>query len=170
MTEQGLVVPPQQLECQPSQCEVVAKFDRCFIDRHHLYWPHRKFSSSPLAAAFRAQRFNSINLHRCQHNDLHRRFDESAMPSSDLMASFLDEAELLERLGVVLGALESIELALVTSNKRKQARDPERYLDRYIAFDEESRSLQTQARRLEIIRPEVVTMHLGNAALALEAA
>ncbi len=86
------------------------------------------------------------------------------------MASFLDEAELLERLGVVLGALESIELALVTSNTRKRARDPERYLDRYIAFDEESRSLQTQARQLEIIRPEVVTMHLGNAALALEAA
>lgn len=113
----GLAIPPQRLDCLGEECPVAEKLGHCFVDGHHLYFRRTKFSNSELRSNFRKHPFNQIRLSRCQHSSawpgaIHSKFDETPIPRDDIMQRFLEEAELLQQLGVMSiksdGLLQSI--------------------------------------------------------------
>lgn len=88
------------------------------MDRHHLYWPRTLYIPSKLAKEFREHRFNSIWLLRSDHDSIHHRFDGVPIPSEDVMSTYLDEARLLDKLGVCVAALEMIDTAIYEGRVR----------------------------------------------------
>ena len=88
------------------------------------------------------------------------------MPSSDVMAAFLDEAAILTELGVVLGAMETLEMAESAVEYRKRARDPARYAEIWQAFAERSEELLGRVVAMEVVQPELIQHHLGAHVLA----
>src|SRR5690606_24480240 len=74
----------------------------------------------------REHRFNSIWLPRFQHERLHRRYDplvreypDYFIPNKDVMVAFLDEAELLEDLGVNIRAVDMMDEAIYEGRVKK---------------------------------------------------
>lgn len=121
----GLVIPPTPIELSPEQAN--QKGRKSFPDRHHVYFPRVAFlKSGNLAYRFREHQFNSIFLPRFQHERLHRRYDplvrdypDFFIPNEDVMATFLDEAELLEDLGVNVRAVDMINDAIYEDRVRR---------------------------------------------------
>lgn len=114
----GLVIPPDPAKI--TQARELYYGKKVMPDRHHLYFPRVVFRGiGSLAFEFREHRFNSIWLPRFQHEKLHRRYDAMVMrhpdylvPSDDVMATFLDEAHLLDELDVCVKAIDMIDEAL----------------------------------------------------------
>lgn len=161
VTSVGLVLPPPREDCERETCQTTAQHGRCFISRHHLYWPASKFAADSLSQRFRQHPFNSVSLPRCQHDRYHQRFAQAYMPPEDVMEAFLDEAKLLERMGVVLGQLESIEAAVMSNELRTMVHVTNNHLERYVEYGEESEQLMRRLGELEIIEPRLVVPHLG---------
>jgi hypothetical protein len=175
----GLVIPPQRLDCLGETCPVYQKIGRCFVDEHHLYFPYRKFVATELGEKFRAHPFNRVKLPRCQHNSrwtgsIHKSKDEAPIPSREIMERFLNEADLLQELGVLAvksdGLLGSLNQAGLTRSVQKR---------RQAEFEETQASLQGT---IEVVRseceivlpflsrlPENTLRHFGGLALSLAA-
>ncbi len=97
----GLVLRPRQRDCVGESCPTVIKEGNCFTSAHHLYWPKVLYlESSVLAHTFRSDRHNIVSMAHCRHNStlkkaIHSRYDNAQIPSSDVMATFLDESSIL---------------------------------------------------------------------------
>lgn|GEM_PF-6693273 len=114
----GLVIPPDPARITPAREEYYRH--RIVPDRHHIYFPRVVFKEAgSLPFDFREHRFNSIWLPRFQHDRLHKRYSplvykypDYMMPPGDVMATFLDEAHLLDELDVCVKAVDMIDEAL----------------------------------------------------------
>lgn len=114
----GLVIPlaPAKVYAETA----VKRKDMARIDRHHLYFPRVEFlEHSDLAHKFREHRFNSVWLPRFQHERYHKRHDRFfreyptyLIPSDDVMATFLEEAYMLDELQVCVKAIVMMDDAL----------------------------------------------------------
>jgi hypothetical protein len=127
----GLIIPPTPVELSPDQAE--QKGRKSLPDRHHIYFPRVSFvESGELAFKFREHRFNSIWLPRFQHERLHRRYDTLVreypsymMPDEDVMATFIDEAKILDDLNVNVRAIDMIDSAIYEGRVRKMNKTQE---------------------------------------------
>ena len=114
----GLVIPPNPARITVERAQSLR--DKSLPDRHHIYFPRVSFlENGELAYRFREHQFNSVWLPRFQHERIHRGYDplvrkfpDYLIPSDDVMATFLDEAEILEGLGVNVRAVDMIGNAL----------------------------------------------------------
>lgn len=95
------------------------------VDRHHLYWPRTHYLNSAIGRDFREHRFNSVWMLRTDHNNLHHDFDGVPLPPSDVMATYLDEALLLDELGVCVRAVEMIDTAIYEGRVKRQPKTEE---------------------------------------------
>lgn len=66
-------------------------------NRHHLFFDRAVFSDDPLLNEFREHPLCIALVDRDWHKLIHRRFDRSPVPERDVVLSFLDEANLLQR-------------------------------------------------------------------------
>ena len=108
----GLVLPPSEEELEYLRLFQRPKNRPDSVDRHHLYWPRNLYNTSKLSNRFREHRFNSIWILMTDHRILHKEYDGVPVPPRDVMTTFLDEAELLDELGVCVRAVEMIDSAL----------------------------------------------------------
>ena len=107
----GLIIPPS-----PEELEYLSLFKKPskrpdFVDRHHLYWPKVNYTTS-LAKEFRRHRFNSVWMLLSDHKQIHAEYDGVPVPSRDVMLTFLDEAGILDDMGVCVQAIEMINDAI----------------------------------------------------------
>ncbi len=159
--DNGLASPPPKLDCLPEPEHHRLMSDRnCFVDEHHLYFPRIKFDGhqDELVREFARHPFNRVSMPRCQHIGMHQRYNGAAIPPREVMASFLDEAAILTQLGVTVKALVDIEIALLTDDPKKAARNPDRYLERYDEFSAIRDCLALRARSTEIV-PRRLALH-----------
>ncbi|MHB1865195.1 MAG: hypothetical protein ACYCPS_03475 [Candidatus Saccharimonadales bacterium] len=118
----GLALPPTSTDCLGEECDITRKDGRCFSDRHHLYFYKERFNADgpkSLAYKLRQDPFNIIWIARCRHNNIHQTHEGPYIPGVDVMARFLEEAELLRELGVSAIRLASLELDLDFDNNFK---------------------------------------------------
>lgn len=151
----GLVIPPQRLDCVGPRCPVARKIGHCFVDEHHLYFPYAKFVGNELTEDFRNHAFNRVRLPRCQHNSaslnaIHRRYTGARIPPVAVMERFLEEADLLQLLGVVSVKLEGLLEKIVEDNAPRSV--TRRRLEDYEEAEETQRLLEQQAlSELEVV-------------------
>jgi len=107
----GLVIPPSPETISFLSINKPAKVpDR--INRHHLYWPKNYYHQNKLATSFREHRFNSVWLLKSVHQDIHDNYDGVPYPSKEVMEVYLQEATILDELGVCIKAIEMINEAI----------------------------------------------------------
>jgi hypothetical protein len=114
----GLVLPPSPEDLEYLQLFQRPKHKPDTVDRHNLYWPRSLYVSSALAQQFREHRFNSIWTLRRDHNSIHSKFDGVPIPPQEVMSAYLDEAELLDELGVCVRAVEMMDIAIYEGRVR----------------------------------------------------
>jgi hypothetical protein len=156
----GLVMPPPHLDCLLDNCRYDAK---CFVDRHHLYFPRRKFSQTELLQQFSDHPFNSVWMSRCQHELYHLNYTEALVPPSETVEAFLEEADVLLQLGVTAIRYANIELGLSSENLRHIVRiacseHPEHFEE---VRDERFAQVVTLSQSIagysfELVAPEIV--------------
>ncbi len=127
----GLVLLPELID--PSKISFFAP-SKCLdtINRHHLYWPKSLYADNELTRNFREHPFNSIWLLKTDHVKIHQTYDGVDVPDTEVMASFMDEAGLLESLQVSLKAIEMIDSAILAGRIRRISKsedDKNRYLE-----------------------------------------
>jgi len=155
----GLIIPPQ---VSPNETEKLraSHLRRSFIDRHHLYFPKFAFKEAgSLATEFREHRFNAIWLPRRQHDRLHRRYSraiytypEILIPAEEVMATFLDEAHMLDELNVCVRAVEMIDAAMYEGKVKRLKQASEHRTQRM----ERIQYLLTQTCGFEIISERII--------------
>lgn len=118
----GLVVAPLDTDCVGPECRVALQKGRCFIDEHHLYFSEANFARRSLSREFRKHPLNQINVPRCRHDQYHTQVDSARIPDDDVMATFLDEAEILRQLGVVTREVLCLEKRLDCTDSRDLVR------------------------------------------------
>ncbi len=168
----GLVIPPDPANITPSRLALQPR--RCFIDRHHLYYPRFAFrEAGALAFEFREHRFNQVWLPRFQHDKLHRRYNhliekqpDYFVPQGDVMATFLDEAYLLDELDVCVKAIDMIDEALYEGRVKHMNSALEHREQRLHIVEE----VITQVPHFEVVTQYIARTALQNAARLLEAA
>ncbi|QQS64906.1 hypothetical protein IPO96_05095 [Candidatus Saccharibacteria bacterium] len=133
----GLVMPPSPVEsCEELIMQGTApNHRRCFVSRHHLYWPRTLYEKDELSHEFREHPFNRVWMLDCQHGLIHKEYIGTRIPDAQTMAEFLKEADLLRTLGVSIRAVEGINNALEQSKVRRL-----------------NHSLDNRAHHLEVIR------------------
>ncbi len=146
----GLVVPPSPEDFDYLSLTPVKK-NQSAVNRHHLYWPERRYKSSKLSVDFRRHRLNSVWIPRTQHDELHSLYDGIPIPANDVMEAYLDEATLLDELDVCVSAVTMINDAL--------------YEGRVVNCEETDENIQSKLERIrgviarirtfEIISPEL---------------
>lgn len=172
----GLIIPPT---AATSEKRLVSARENglAFTSWHHIYWPKRVFQAAgQLACQFRSSPFNVIALPRFQHNEYHARYDESVVrrypgeiiPPEDVMATFLDEADLLIGLDVSMRAVDMIDDALYEGRVKhinKAEDNKEAHLEKV------AKSIgEIASGRLEIISLKYVNSKLGKIQHLLDAA
>lgn len=167
--ELNLVVSPPDLDCIGEKCRVAAQLGRCFITRHHVYFPHRLVlaDQSEITQEFVTHPFNIAKMARCRHNIYHRQIDIARTPSQEVMAEFLKEARVLQRLGVVLNALDMVHGILVDDEKLDQITDTNRFEERWEQITDESFELQQMVRGFEIVPQRTIEREIGARAILL---
>lgn len=154
----GLVIPPTAAT-SPRRLLPAKEAGLDFPTKHHLYWPKSVFvAAGSLACEFRIHPFNIVTLPRFQHTEYHARYNEAVehqfpgelVPEDDVMATFLDEAKLLERLGVSMRAIDMIDEAIYEGRVRQFAKT---YENRQAHLDFIASGIG-KAVELEFIRPE----------------
>ena len=146
--EFGLALPPARVEFDPEPIQETApETRRCFVSRHHLYWPRAEYLADPLKHEFREHRFNSIWLDDRQHRAIHIGYLGTRSPKPEIMHAFLDEAKILDDLGVCVRAIEMINEAIYEG----------RVAPEWLDHTKETRNKKCQQIADAIIRPiEVV--------------
>ena len=159
----GLVIPPDPATVTQARIEYYGK--RARPDRHHLYFPKTAFKEAgTLATEFREHRFNSIWLPRFQHDKLHRKHDPfvrkypgSLIPDEDVMATFLDEAHILDELKVCVKAIDMIDEALYEGRVKHYGR----------TFEKRQHKVETAVGAMACIpRFEIVTSRIAQMVIA----
>ena len=169
----GLVRPPQLLDCIGEKCPIVQKKGYCFTDEHHLYWPNEKFmTSGSLVREFCLDRHNRIAMARCRHNSeisraMHTKYDGAYIPPEDVMVTFLDESELLFDLGVTVKNMARIVRSLLTENSKEKASYPERSINWLQKYNEDLTHLSKRANNFDFIPSFILnkTLTVQNAQL-----
>ncbi len=164
--ELGMVVMPPPLDCIGESCPVAAREKRCHISRHHGYFPRAFFVLDELGAtdvsrAFWRHKFNTVSMARCSHDIYHRQIRKTLRPPDEVMAEFLREAQILDRLGVVLEALDKIHYAMTTDDERHAAKDIGRITERLEEMHEESGVLQARVGIFEVVPTRAVERAIG---------
>lgn len=154
--ENGLVIPPTQLDCIGEECPTALVTGRCFVDEHHLYFPRAKFARNELYAKFAESPFNIVRMARCRHNSRfsgaqHTMIDDVRLPDEEVVHEFLWESHVLTETAQLYTRLESLYEALETSDYRKQARNPVRYLEVVDEFQEELQEHERTVQDFEVI-------------------
>ncbi|MEI9913797.1 MAG: hypothetical protein WDN66_02220 [Candidatus Saccharibacteria bacterium] len=108
----GLVLPPTTEDLEYLRLFQKPKDRPDTVDRHHLYWPKKLYHSTKLSQEFSEHSFNSIWILISDHRAIHHQFDGVPMPKREVMATFLEEANLLEGLGISMRAIDMIDTAL----------------------------------------------------------
>lgn len=109
----GLVLPPSAQDLEYLRLfKPHNRHKPDFVERHHLYWPRLYYRSSELASKFRDHRFNSIWINMQDHDNLHKEYDGVPFPKEEIMYAFLNEAEILDRLGIQVKSVEMIDTAI----------------------------------------------------------
>lgn len=168
----GLIIPPEATKIKDTP-DRAPQQRRSFIDRHHLYFPKYVFrEEGPLAYEFREHRFNKIWLPRVQHNRLHRRYQPAIdlnpsvfVPSSEVMATFLDEAHLLDDLQVCVTAVTMIDQALYEGRVKQFSKTQEHRTERIQRIHEVVSKLED----VELLRPTIIQNGVDQATLYLAA-
>jgi len=126
----GLAVPPRKKQCVSSagiDCPVAEKQNRCFISRHHLYFPAYQFDSShPEYKKLRENEFAIVSMAHCRHhssygNSWHNTYRKKTLPKLDYAARFNEESEILRMLEVSVAGLGEIVTKLISNDPKKQA-------------------------------------------------
>jgi len=79
------------MTCTPEQQEQ-CELRRCFVDRHHLYFPRADYST-PLEKTFRSLGQNIIELCRWAHIQLHKEQEPPPKPDQQTMAEIVLQSE-----------------------------------------------------------------------------
>ncbi len=127
----GLVLLPELIDTKKISYFAPPKNSET-VNRHHLYWPKSLYADNELARNFREHPFNSIWLLKSDHVKIHQIYDGVAIPDENVMATFMDEAGLLECLQVSIKAIEMIDAAILTGQVKrlsKSKNEKGRYLD-----------------------------------------
>lgn len=154
----GLVLPPTSDELEYLSLQAPNNRHNG-VDRHHLYWPRSLYLTSPLAKKFREHEFNSIWLMRHDHDNIHRHYDGVPFPPRTVMKAFLEEAELLEGLGISMRAVEMIDTAIYEGRLRNEAMG---HANRSYHLEVIQQSLD-RAARLEVVPQIVASMAVTKA-------
>lgn len=164
----GLVIPPTPIT-SPKKKLLAKESDKLFITRHHIYWPHEAFKrAGSLALEFCNHQYNSVGLTRWQHDNYHAKYDNAVIrkyvgelvPEDDVMLAFLEEAKLLERLGVSMRAVDMIDEAIYEERVKRL----DQTVENRQAHLEFIASGITKAINFELIRPEKRKVLLQSAA------
>lgn len=137
----GLVLLPELIDPSKISYFAPSKYVET-INRHHLYWPKSLYNANELTRNFREHPFNSIWLLKSDHVKIHQTYDGVAVPDTDVMASFMDEAGLLESLQVSLKAIEMIDSAILAGRIKRISKSE----------DEKNRYLQIASGALKNVR------------------
>lgn len=111
----GLVLPPSPETIRFRSLNVPSRIPDG-VNRHHLYWPKSDYQKSELTAKFREHRFNSVWMLKSAHQLIHKLYDGVPFPSCDVMKVYLQEATVLDELGVCIRSIEMINDALYEGN------------------------------------------------------
>ncbi len=142
----GLVLPPP-----PDGVEVIeylkpANIHSLGVNRHHLYWPRNFYlDTSDLAFRFREHRFNSVWMTIGKHQQYHKEYDGVPVPPDDVMRAFLDEAAVLDELGVCMHAVQMMDVNIYRGRVRKMDKVMEHRQER-LATIEAVFELETEFR------------------------
>lgn len=163
----GLVLPPDPEKLKYLELAKPNNPGEQSINRHHLYWPAKRYNrSSPLAKEFRDHPFNSVWLLTSDHMALHNEFNGVPVPPKDVMEAYLEEAVLLEELGVCIRAVEMIDAAIYEGRVSR----PD------VIEDHRQQRMETicedviKAGRLEIIQGGIAELTLSRAVKLVGAA
>lgn len=116
----GLVLPPQADDEAIIEYLKPADIHSLGVNRHHLYWPRGFYlRAGDLAFAFREHRFNSVWMTVANHRQYHEEFDGVPVPPNDVMRAFLDEAAILDELGVCMHAVQMMDENIYRGRVRK---------------------------------------------------
>lgn len=116
----GLVLPPQADDEAIIEYLKPANIHSLGVNRHHLYWPRGYYlRTSELAFRFREHRFNSVWMTIGSHHQYHELFDAVPVPPDDVMQAFLDEAAILDELGVCMHAVQMMDKGIYEGRVRK---------------------------------------------------
>ncbi len=158
----GLAVFPKRLGCieEERHYEYVGN-QRCFVDEHHLYFSRSLFDKHPddLVRQFAAHPFNRIKMLRCRHVQYHQIHSNAVIPSHEVMAEFLHESSLLQRLGVVVKSMVYLEDTFRADTGSKISRlmfSEEQFIDRFEGFNEEKTDLIPAIQSLEVVPSALV--------------
>jgi hypothetical protein len=97
-----------------------------------LYWPETLYESTELSKHFRSHKFNTIWLLLSDHFEIHENKDGVPIPPEDVMLAYLDEAKILDELGVCVRAVEMINSAIYEGRVRRPSSTNE---DRHQHFE-----------------------------------
>ncbi len=142
------------------------------VNRHHLYWPRSLYVQDELSSAFREHPFNSVWLLKSDHVQIHRQYDGVAIPDSDVMATFMDEAGLLESLQVSIKAIGMIDAAVMAGRVRKLAQsesNKSRHLEIVGATIKRIKEIEVLNSAIAKIAVENAQMYLEDAVLSWSA-
>ena len=168
----GLIIPPEATKIKYTP-ERAPQQRRSFIDRHNLYFPKYVFrEEGPLAYEFREQWFNKVWLPRVQHDRLHRRYQPAIdqnphifVPSSEVMATFLDEAQLLDYLQVCVTAVTMIDQALYEGRVKQFSKTQEHRSERIQRIHD----VVTKIKDVELLKPTIFQNEVDRAVSYLAA-
>lgn len=107
----GLAYPPAPLDCL-EECRFASK-QACFVDRHRLYFSRAIYEANGPNSPenkLRSDPFNIVPLPRCQHEKFHKNYDGPEIPDPEVIDAFLQESDLLRKLGVTAINLACLEL------------------------------------------------------------
>jgi len=161
----GLVIPPSPEKISflsPNKPSKVP--DR--INRHHLYWPKNYYHQDKIAASFREHRFNSVWLLKSVHQDIHDKYDGVPYPSKEVIEVYLQEAMILDELGVCIKAIEMINEAIYEGQVKHERSTNEHKSQRLTLVNQNI----ARANHFETLPREIVSLTISRALSLLDAA